>query len=97
MYIGKEVGFRIKQLRRQMNMTQFQMAEKLCYASERQVQRIENGEVTCPTDRLIEIADILNVSTDYILFGREKCFYIELEEWQRLQDVSKELVIIFFV
>lgn len=81
MYIGKEVGFRIKQLRRQMNMTQFQLAEKLCYSSERQVQRIENGEVTCPTDRLIEIANILNASTDYILFGREMCFYIELKEW----------------
>lgn len=96
MYIGKAVGFRIKQLRRQMNMTQFQLAEKLCYANERQVQRIENGEVTCPTDRLIEIADILNVLTDYILFGKEKCFYIELGEWKMLQDVSKELVIIFF-
>lgn len=71
MYSGKEVGLRIKKLRRQMNMTQTQFAEKLCYASERQVQRIENGEVVCPTDRLIEIAFILGVSTDYILFGNE--------------------------
>ncbi len=77
MYCGKEVGLRIKELRRQQNMTQLQLAEKLCYASERQVQRIENGEVICPTDRLVEIADILNVSTDYILLGKEKSSYSE--------------------
>lgn len=69
-YRGKDIGLRIKALRRQKHMTQFQLAEKLCYATERQVQRIENGEIMCPTDRLAELALILDTSADYLLFGR---------------------------
>ncbi len=69
-YSSKDIGLRIKALRRKKNMTQFQLAEKLCYATERQVQRIENGETLCPTDRLAELALILDTSTDYLLFGR---------------------------
>ncbi len=69
---SKDIGLRIKELRRQKNMTQIQLAEKLCYATERQVQRIENGETMCPTDRLAELALILETSTDYLLFGKNK-------------------------
>lgn len=67
---SEDVGLRIKALRRQKKMTQIQLTEKMCYASERQVQRIENGESLCPTDRLAELAIILDTSTDYLLFGR---------------------------
>lgn len=70
-YYSKEVGLRIKNLRRQRNMTQMELAEKLCYATERQLQRIENGEAICPVDRIVELAGILNTSTDYILMGHE--------------------------
>lgn len=68
---SKDIGLRIKELRRQKNMTQIQLAEKLCYATERQIQRIENGENLCPTDRLAELAVILDTTTDYLLFGKE--------------------------
>lgn len=71
-YYAKEVGLRIKELRRKKNMTQVQLAELLSYATERQLQRIENGEIICPTGRLVELADILNTSTDYLLFGGAK-------------------------
>lgn len=50
-------------------MTQSSLAEKLDYTTERQLQRIENGETSCSVDKLMEIAQILEVSTDYILFG----------------------------
>lgn len=52
-------------------MTQVQLAEKLCYATERQLQRIENGDAICPVDRIVELAGILNTSTDYLLLGSE--------------------------
>lgn len=81
---SKKIGLRIKALRRQKNMTQIQLAERLCYATERQVQRIENGEIMCPTDRLVDLALILETSTDYLLLGRnvnrtpkdEKCMVV---------------------
>jgi transcriptional regulator with XRE-family HTH domain len=68
----REVGFRIKCLRHKEGLTQHQLTELLCYATERQLQRIESGETACPIDRLMELAQILHTSTDYILFGKEK-------------------------
>lgn len=68
-YDKKVVGVRIKEARRRRKMTQSSLAEKLDYTTERQLQRIENGETSCSVDKLMEIAQILQVSTDYILFG----------------------------
>ena len=74
---SKDIGLRIKKLRRQKNMTQIQLAEKLYYTTERQIQRIENGENWCPTDRLAELAVILDTSTDYLLFGKDTRLSLE--------------------
>lgn len=74
---SKDIGLRIKELRRQKNMTQIQLAEKLYYTTERQIQRIENGENWCPTDRLAELAVILDTSTDYLLFGKNTKVLLE--------------------
>ena len=41
-YDKKAVGDRIQQMRKRSNLTQFQLAECLDYANERQLQRIEN-------------------------------------------------------
>lgn len=69
-YYNKEVGLQIKNLRRQRNMPQGLLAENLCYTSERQLQRIENSETICPTDRLVELASILNTFIDNLVFGK---------------------------
>lgn len=50
-------------------MTQSKLSEKLDYTSERQLQRIENGETACSVDKLMEISQILGISTDFLLFG----------------------------
>lgn len=70
-YNKKAVGERIKKIRFYAGMTQCRLAEKLDYTSERQLQRIESGETSCSVDKLMEIAQILDVSTDYLLFGDE--------------------------
>ena len=74
---SKDIGLRIKELRRQKNMTQIQLAEKLYYTTERQIQRIENGENWCPTERLAELALVLDTSTDYLLFGKDTRLLLE--------------------
>ena len=71
-YDKKAVGARIRNCRRDKGLTQCGLAEKLDYASERQLQRIENGETSCSVDKLMEIAQVLEASTDFLLFGREK-------------------------
>lgn len=58
-------------MRKKKKLTQSKMAEFLDYTNERQLQRIENGETGCTVDKLMEIAQILDTSTDYLLFGME--------------------------
>lgn len=69
-YDKKAVGERIKKIRLCTGMTQCRLAEKLDYTSERQLQRIESGETSCSVDKLMELAQILGVSTDFLLFGK---------------------------
>ena len=71
-YDKKTVGKRIQKMRKSRNMTQCVLAEKLDYTKERQLQRIESGETACSVDKLMEIAQILEISTDYLLFGVER-------------------------
>ena len=71
-YNKKTVGVRIRQLRKDKCLTQSRMSELLEYTNERQLQRIESGETSCSLEKLMEIAQILNTSTDYVLFGSEK-------------------------
>lgn len=67
----RKVGQRIQDLRKNRDITQSRLSEMLEYTSERQLQRIENGESGCSVDKLMEIAQVLNTSTDYLLFGKE--------------------------
>lgn len=71
-YDKKAVGARIKKIRKSRNITQSKLSEYLDYTSERQLQRIESGETACSVDKLMEIAQILNTSTDFLLFGKEQ-------------------------
>lgn len=68
-YDKKAVGARLKETRRRQGLTQAELAARLDYSSERQLQRIENGETSCSVDKLMELAQILEVTTDYLLFG----------------------------
>lgn len=96
-YDKKAVGERIKKIRLHTGMTQCKLAEKLDYTSERQLQRIESGETSCSVDKLMELAQILNVSPDYILFGDNKVYenrwerYMEGKADRQIQYISKIL------
>ena len=62
----ESVGERIKRLRKNMGLTQSDLAEKLnleCAA----VSKYETNRVPLTQESLIKLADIFNVSTDYLL------------------------------
>ena len=67
----RKVGQRIQDLRKSREITQSSLSEMLEYTNERQLQRIESGETGCSVDKLMEIAQILNTSTDYLLFDKD--------------------------
>ena len=71
-YNKKTVGVRIRQLRKDKCLTQSSMSELLEYTNERQLQRIESGETSCSVEKLMEIAQILDTNTDFLLFGSSR-------------------------
>lgn len=86
------IGDRIKKMRKRRNMTQSKLAECLDYANERQIQRIENGETGCSVDKLMEIAQILNTSTDFLLFGMETGSSIVVEMLEGKTEGQKRFI-----
>lgn len=57
---------RIRNLREDSDLTQTQMA-KMLNCSQRIYSNYERGDVDIPTPILIKIAEVHNVSTDYLL------------------------------
>lgn len=63
-------GMRIQEGRIQRGMTQEQLAEATNMSREN-ISRLERGTRTCSFEYLIRIAMVLDVSTDYLLIGKE--------------------------
>ena len=64
----KECGKRIQQLRKERELTQEQLAEKL-NVSQNTIAKIESGLRRPSIDFLLEISFFFNVSTNYLVFG----------------------------
>ena len=63
-----QTGIRIRNLRKNANCTQEQLAEKLnvsCY----HLQSIEVGRRSCSVDLLLDLAVFFHVSLDYLVIG----------------------------
>ncbi len=69
-YDNKKSGKRIQQLRKDIDLTQEQLADNL-NISHSTMGRIERGSQGISIDLLIEVAAYFGVSLDYILLGRE--------------------------
>ena len=64
----KTIGRCIQERRKELNMTQQEVYERL-NVSQNHYSRIENGHVGMSFEILLELSEILQVSTDYILTG----------------------------
>lgn len=67
-YDMTESGARIKRQRRALGYTQQYVYEKLDI-SQNHYSRIENGHIGMSFDILVQLAELLQISTDYILTG----------------------------
>ena len=63
-----QIGNRIKLCRKQRNLTQEDLAEKIDVSSH-YIYEIERGTKTMSLPILIKVSETLSISTDYILFG----------------------------
>lgn len=64
------IGKRIQNRRKQLGYTQEQLAEMM-NVSIQMVSNLERGNKAIRIDNLINLSQILDVSTDYILTGKE--------------------------
>lgn len=74
-----ELGHRIKQCRKMQKLTQERLAE-LVNVSPHYIYEIEKGLKTMSLSTLADIASVLNVSTDYLLFGAHGAFLTSTAE-----------------
>lgn len=64
------IGKRIQQRRKQLSLTQEQVAEMM-NVSVQMISNLERGNKAIRIDNLVNLSNILNISTDYILTGKE--------------------------
>lgn len=68
--MGSEIGQRIRELRMKAGMTQAQLAEKLCVTFQA-ISRWETGKTLPDIECLSLLSDVLGVSIDYLIRGKE--------------------------
>ena len=66
----KEIGKRIQNRRKLLGFTQEQLADEM-NVSIQMVSNLERGNKAIRIDNLLRLCQLLNVSTDYILTGKE--------------------------
>ncbi len=69
-YILEEIGKRISERRKMMRLTQEQLAEQMD-VSIQMISNLERGVKAIRIDNLIRLSQTLNISTDYILTGKQ--------------------------
>ena len=69
-YILAEIGKRISERRKLMRLTQEQLAEQMDISIQ-MISNLERGVKAIRIDNLIRLSQTLNISTDYILTGKQ--------------------------
>lgn len=88
-----EIGKRINVRRKELSLTQEQLAEKM-EVSVQMISNLELGKKAIRPENLVKICDILNVSADYILRGSRADWEILgfLKKYDSLSPDDQKLV-----
>lgn len=82
-------GKRLQNVRKALGITQEDLAERL-HVDRNHIARMERGIRVCSIDLLVEVAALLDVSTDYLLVGTAT----DITTKQKLLAAIEELNII---
>lgn len=73
------IGQRIAKLRRNLDLTQEQLSEKI-EVSRQTISKWEQDIILPPTNRLIKLSNVLGASVDYLLTGKEDIKKLEVKK-----------------
>ncbi len=98
--IRKAFGKRLKELRKQKGWTQKQLANQLDIRFSH-LNKYESGMHIPPIEKLVQLADIFDVSLDYLVMGlpieespiRSDSLFRRFKTLERFNDDDKETVI----
>ncbi|MDD2627488.1 MAG: helix-turn-helix transcriptional regulator [Clostridia bacterium] len=88
---GKDLGIRIRKARKEKELTQFALAEEVGVSSNF-LGDVERGIKSPSLDTIVCIANVLDVSLDYLLF--ESLSYINVKEDPEIYVTDKQLTIL---
>lgn len=88
---SKVIGLRIRALRRQANLTQNQLAEKLSIERST-LSKIESGVITPTTQVLLDLREIFAVSIDWLLSGEgiNELYQVD-KETQYIKEMAMDM------
>ena len=92
-YSKKEVGKRLRDIRRKLNLTQEGFAEMLDISTQL-YKKMELGENNISLNTLNKMKDKLDFSADYLLFGERDTL---VDVWNRastLESIDKQLLLL---
>ena len=94
--VNKAMGQRIKQLRRQKNMTQTELAEAVGYSAVSTVCHIEKGDHDLTQSKIKKFAEVLGVSPTWLITGEDTSAdrLNQITEYFISMDESKQLVLL---
>ena len=67
---NKEIGEKIRNLRRKKGISQQELADEVGYTSKVAISRIENGQINIPMDKLAKIANVLDAHVSDLLYDK---------------------------
>ena len=73
------MGSRIRERRRELGLSQDELAQKVGYKNRSTIARIESGENDIMVSKLKEIANVLETQVLWLLSGDEQPYYIDPE------------------
>lgn len=85
----EKIGDRIRECRKEKNLTQEALAE-LLYVSSNTISAIENGNHIFKIDKLSQLARAFEVTTDYLLYGKVESTYHEKSDENAINQLMAE-------
>ena len=85
---------RIKELRKQNNWTQEELAQKVGYTDRSTIAKIESGKIDIPQSKIIEFAEVFGVNAGDLLGYGDDVYVTTLQNKQE-EEKAKELYEIY--
>lgn len=94
MNTNEEISYRIKTLRERKGLEQSDIAELMGYKSQSTISKWESAKNLPNGRKLVQLAQILGTSTDYILYGVDKPAVSDIQSiYDDLNDLNKKKVV----